>query len=323
MRGGFFFIGFLLLLTSGCQTTQDEIIWDSFAVRKFARSFKDPRYYGLSIYETKGGGETVSDGFRLHYSQTVTLPMTKSAPAFAPFVVVQGRFGDPQVSLIDLASPECWADLDAYSQLRMVTLGYQQAIPYRGNRSLGGASAYLSLCTQLRLGALYVENALIYTRLATGGLGPIDRDIDEPAAGMVLGWDLIRRFEVVRFDFAERRVSFSSTAPAEIDESRLSGTAEMIEVPGYGCVVAGSAAGRPQRFVLDPAGDFELAWPNKAAAVMGELSVGTLAFRNVAVSAAEMDGDLPHIGGRLLSKYAVTLCPRRKKVYFQAGATGK
>jgi hypothetical protein len=200
----------------------------------------------------------------------------------------------------------------------METLGYQQSMPYRGMRSLGGVTACRSLLTNLKLGTMHVENVLFYTRLATGGLGPLDRGLEEPSVGMVLGWDLLRRLEMVRFDFAEKKVSFVSTERMDIDDTALSGRATISSVPGYGCVVEGRLGGQPQLFVLDPAGDFELAFAGTALEGVDELSLGSLTVRNVAVSTVAMEGQLPRIGGRLLSKYAVTLCPRQGLVYFEA-----
>lgn len=317
---GFVFLLLTTMVLTGCLTDKgprEEVALDPIAVRKFANEYKDPRSYLLSIYRKKDGRVGVTDGFRLHRGQNMPIPMEKGAAPFVPLVMAQSRSGVPQMALVDMAARECWTDVDAYMDFGMKTLGYQQSYPYAGLAQLGEAQAYMTLCEQLRLDQLFIENALFYTRLATGGMGPLARGIEDPEFDIVLGWDLLRRFEFVRFDFLNRYIRFAVTDAYELDEYQLLGTTDIYPVPNYGCVVTGKANGKSQLFVLDPAGDFELAWPGQAGELATAVTVGDFALGDLTVTAKTVDGQLPHIGGRLLAKYTITLCPQQKKVYFE------
>ena len=79
----------------------------------------------------------------------------------------------------------------------------------------------------------------------------------------------------------------------------------------------GDLNGEPQLFVIDPVGDFELAWPGHSEPMIEQVGLGDLIFRDVTIGTEKVDGKLPRIGGQLLSKYVMTLCPKKKKVYFE------
>lgn len=304
-------------LMSGCLTTDEKEVrpLTPVEVDQFAHTFKDPRYfYGLELYDKPNGNVGVSGGFQLHMTQRANLPIEESHVSFLPLVKVKGRTSI-ELALLDIASPECWTDYGTYQKFWMKTVGYQGSFPYEGIRDTGSISAYLSVCELLRLDRLSIENLLFYTRLESGSLGPIARGHDD--VNVVLGWSMARHFEQIRYDFEQGRIQFAVTDAYRPFPGWLQGTAEIQRVPGYGCVVMGSVAGKPQPFVLDPAGDFDLVWPGQAGKLAQQVTLGDLSLGDFTVATDTVDGKLPHIGGRLLSKYTLVLCPLKKRVYFE------
>jgi hypothetical protein len=100
------------------------------------------------------------------------------------------------------------------------------------------------------------------------------------------------------------------------DKTRLLGKADLVKQAAV-CVAEGEVSGTFQDFVIDPAGDYEVAWPGYAGARIPVLTLGDMLFVNVAVSPDPVEGALPRIGGRLLERYQVTLAPSQSRIWFE------
>jgi hypothetical protein len=291
------------------------------AIADFKKNFKDPRSYWLNLHRGPNNDPSIQGGFRLHPRQTADLELKESAVPFRPLVEVKSASSTKHTALLDISSPECWIDCVRHSELGLITLGYDGVIPYVGARDTGGVPAFLTLRTQLRFDHLFMENILFYTRMERGTLGPIGRGMEGEIKGapvdIVLGWDLLKEFELIRFDLLNRTIHVGVTEVYSLNEERLMGEVNLVKIPGQGCVVMGDVAGEPQLFVLDPAGDFEVVWPSATESTITQIALGDLILPKCLVSSDVVDGKLPRIGGRLLSKYTVTLCPKTKRVYFE------
>lgn len=317
MRIRFTMMFAVVAVLSGCVTTEEPpVVLDAREASAFASTFKDPRRYGMNLYRKDSGATGVAGGFRLHPTQATALPMLASAVPFRPFIEVISRSFSSYPALLDISSADSWSDYSMHGEMKMVLLGDRKAFLYAGSRDTGGVPAYRSVCTQMRLDQLHIENALFYTRLESRGLGPIARGIDDLPFKLVLGWDVVRNFGQVRFDYEAKQIQFYVGKTTEALGEFSLGSAVIQSTRGEGCVVLGEVDGAPQLFVLDPVGDFELAWPGKAAATVARVNLGSLALAEVSLADVAVDGPLPRIGGRLLSKYTVTLCPQDKRVYF-------
>ncbi len=323
MRGFIFSLSLVAVLLSGCKTTEEprvETALDPIAVRKFAKNFEDPRFHALSLYRSRTGEELIADGFRLHRGQKTMIPFAveKDQP-IVPVLELDIIAGNSAPALVDISSAECWADIDGHNELKLTTLGYQNVMQYSGRRDLGKAStAYRSVCNQLRLkDNMFVENALFYTRMSVGGLGPMARGVDAASPKVVVGWDLLSKFHIVQLDLTSGFLMLDVEGEYELDEYKLLGTASLIKAPEYGCIVKGFVNGIPQMFVLDPLGDFAVAWPDRAGSNLNSVKLGDLELANLNVSSAKIHNNLPHIGRHVLSKYTLTVCPNDQIVYFE------
>ena len=271
----FFMLTAVLLMTAGCKTTEPEkttpISWE--AQQAYLKKVRDPRVFGLGIYQTPSGVQ-IRGGGRLHPAQAEALPMLVEEP-FRPVVNLHGNFGVQWPVLLDCAS--C-----------------------------------LSLIPSLRLGQLFVENPLVYVRLANGPLGPAAREIEEPVLRGVVGWGGLQKLEQIQFVYSVGHVVLKTTEVYEPNPALVVAELPLVKHAGV-CAVRGTVDGQDGIILIDPAGDFEVATSSG-----GEISIlqlgENLSFSNPTVSV--LPGEV-RIGARLLQNYRVTICPQADTIYFE------
>jgi len=303
-----------VLLASGCKTTETKpVTWNE--QQSYMAKVKDPRQFGYSIYQTPAGID-YRGGSRLHPHQTAELSMKAEEP-LRPVVMLRGKFGIESPLLFDFTASASWMEFDLAQTFGAQPVGESSVVLVKTpGEEIAGC---LSVVPTLRLDQLYIENPLVYVRLANGPLGSLARGIEKPELKGVMGWDLLKKFGQVRLDYPGKRMVFSTTETAYVpNPAFLVAKIPLVKQAGA-CVVRGAVDGKAGLILIDPAGDFEVATDGAAAVSFVELDAG-LIFSAPAVSNSPGG---TRIGARLLQSYTVTVCPQAGVIYFEKSGTGK
>jgi hypothetical protein len=303
-----------VLLAAGCKTTETKpVTWKEQSA--YMAKVKDPRRFGYSIYQTPGGVE-YRDGSRLHPNQMKTFPMESKGP-LRPVVMLAGKLGTEPAVLLDFTSVASWLEFDLAQSLNAVPVSEHKAqLVKTSGEEIPGC---LSVISTIRFGQVFMENPLVYVRMANGPLGPLARGIEKPVVKGVVGWDMLKKFEQIYLDYFGKRVVLSTAEVAyDPDPAFLVAKIPLVKHAGA-CAVRGAVDGKAGLILIDPAGDFEVATDGAAAVSSVQLDAG-LIFSAPAI--AKSPGGT-RIGARLLQNYRVTVCPQAGAVYFEKPDTGK
>lgn len=312
MKTALYFLSALALLVTGCKTTETRpISWRK--QQAYLSRIKDPRIYGLSIYQTPAGLEYRGGG-RLHPGQKEALQMLAEEPP-RPVAMLRGDFGLEWPVLLDFTSSSTWLDFGTAQTLGAVPVGERETRLVK--QANDETVSCLSLAPKLRIQQLHIENPLVYVRFAEGPVRPLERGIEEPEVYGVIGWDLLKKFEQIRFNYTLRMVGLSTTEnePYQADPSLLAAEVPLVK-HAPACAVRGLVDGKEELILIDPAGDFEVA----ADGAVATLQLGELTLKEPVVS--ESPGGI-RIGARLLQNYDITLCPKEGMIYFETTGTGE
>jgi hypothetical protein len=317
IKTGLFFLSALLLSGLGCKTTEPEkpkpISWKQQSA--YMAKVKDPRYFGYSIYQTPSGIE-YRGGSRLHPNQAKILEMEVKEP-LRPVVMMRGNLGLAAPILLDFTLASSWMEFDLAESMGAVPLseGSAQLVKIPGEEIPG----CLSVVSTIRVGQVFIENPLVYVRMANGPLGSLARGIENPEIKGVVGWEVLRKFEQIQLNYSEEKVLISTGKTAyNPDPSQCIAKLPLVKYAGV-CAVRGIIDGKETLILIDPAGDFEMA-TDGAAAISSVALNPELVFSAPAI--AESPGGM-RIGARLLKNYQITICPQAGWVYFEKMNTGK
>jgi hypothetical protein len=316
MNDRLMFSGLLLLtvMLAGCKTLDPEpktLSWNT--ERIYLKKLRDPRIFGLGIYQTPSGQVEIRGGGRLHPNQGEIFEMEAEAP-FRPVAKLSGNLGEDWPILLDVSSRKSWLDFEVAKKLRAVPLG--EGKPNLVSLPGEDVRACLSTVSALRMRQISIETPLVYVRLATGSMGPLTRGIDDQGLKGVIGWDILRKFEQIRFLYSEGRIALLTSEVYEPNPATLIASLPIVEHAGA-CVVYGLVDGAEGPILIDPVGDFELAVPGGSR--VQQVSLGdALVFEKPEIS--ESPGGV-RIGARLLQKYQLTLAPASGKVYFESAVS--
>jgi hypothetical protein len=234
-----------------------------------------------------------------------------------PVVMLHGKFGMESPVLLDFTATASWMEFDLAESLGAVPLSEGRAqlvkIP---NEEFPGC---LSVVPTINLSQLLIENPLVYVRMANGPLGPLARGIADPEIKGVLGWELLKKFEQIYFDYAKKRMAISTAKSAYIsDPSQLIAGIPLVKYTGA-CAVRGAVDGKQGLILIDPAGDFEVATDSGATISAVQLDAN---FVLSAPAVTKSTGGT-RIGARLLEKFKITICPQEGMIYFEKPEAGK
>lgn len=302
------FVSFIFLYGCVSNDAVKPLPWEQ--QQAYMSKVRDPRVYGLGIYQTPGGVEYRGGG-RLHPGQAELLPMAAEKP-FRPVVMMRGGFGREWPVLLDCTSPSSWLNYGLARSIGAQPVGEHSAKLVKASSDDDVVSC-MSLVQSLRFGQLYVERPLVYVRMADGSLGAQARDVEKPAPKGVIGWDILKKFAQIRFDYSSGQVVLVTDQPYKPNPLRLAAALPLVSHAGA-CAVHGTVNGRSSLILIDPAGDFDLA---------GAESVRLSEDLNISVAVpAESIGGI-RVGLRALEKYSVTVCPQDGMIYFENSADGK
>lgn len=303
-----------VLLAAGCKTTETKpVTWNE--QQGYMAKVKNPQRFGYSIYQTPAGFD-YRGGSRLHPNQAAELSMKAEEP-LRPVGMLRGKFGLASPLLFDFTASSSWMEFDLAQTFGAQPVGEDSAqLVKTPGEEIAGC---LSVVPTLRLDQLYIENPLVYVRLANGPLGTVARGIEKPELKAVMGWDLLRMFGRIRLDYPEQKMVLATTETAYVpNPAFLVAKIPLVKYAGA-CAVRGAVDGKAGLVLIDPAGDFEVATDGAAAVSSVQLGAG-LIFSAPAV--AKSPGGT-RIGARLLQSYIVTVCPQAGVIYFERPSSGK
>ena len=152
--------------------------------------------------------------------------------------------------------------------------------------------------------------------MATGSLGFQARNIESPPLRAVLGYDLLKLFSYVQFNFLNGTIDFDTMHPFVPNENWLIAKTSILDEENEGLVIEGALFGKKTSFVLDLAGDYHLAHANADGMPARQLSVGELVFRKIPQSVLPPKA-LPRLGRSLFTDLIITICTQTGTVYFE------
>lgn len=300
------------LLSAGCVTTEQKTEPLSWREQQgYLMRVRDPRLYGLGIYQTPAGPR-IRGGGRLHPSQAEALPMLAEEPA-RPVVSMNGRFGVTWPVLLDCTAPVSVFEFDTALEAGAfpVAEGSAQVMRRPGEE----IPSVISLIPSIRMGQLYVENQMLLVRMANGAIGPAARGIEKPAPAGVLGWDVLKNFAQVQFLYSINQVVLKTTEEYRPNPTLLAAQVLMAEHAGA-CAVRGTVNGESGWILIDPAGDFEVAAGPDVA--IQELRLSDSVAVSVPTTVVSAGGI--RLGARFLARWNVTICPQAGLVFFEQPA---
>ncbi len=311
------FLVIIMLFISGCSTNDIEVpslkVLSNAQQQAYLSKSAPVRHYGFSVFSQINGKIGVKGKARLHPNHIAKMPMFEND---IPMILIGGRNQSyNHYALLDLASPTSWMEFSQSQNLRSHFLTFRdQNIPYGGRYDTGGINAFAAVVPQIRIDKLFIENIPLYVRMAMGPLGPQSRGIHHAELKTILGYDLLKEFSMIQFDFKNKNIHFASTHAFQPNESLLLGKSPILQKEEAGLVVQGSLFGSPIPVVLDLAGKFHLTLPNNDEKITRQFSMGNLVFRQIPTD--RFDG-LPRVGYELLKDLIITICPQEGFVYFE------
>lgn len=308
------------LVLSGCLSNdKEEEPKDSPLPREQQKNYlsktKPPQQFGFSIFRLKGG-MAYSGSARLHPNHFVSAKMIEDG---VPAIKMRGRSKRVALDvLVDTSSPNSWMEFSMSQKIGAHFMGINnEVIPYRGSYNTGGVAAYAAVVTQVRINSLFMESVPFYVRMSIGSLGPLARGVRKPKIDAVIGYDNLKDFEYIQFDFQNNNITFSSTTPYEPHQSLPTSTATIIKSRSYGLVVKGQVGDQPGPVILDLAGDFDLSRGDVKVSTTRLVQLGDLSFSDVPTLVLPPHDSPPRVGKKLLAPYLVTICNKKGIVYFE------
>lgn len=303
----------VLFLVAGCKTTEVQevtpISWKQ--QQAYSAKVRDPRIFGLGIYDTPSGPQ-IRGGGRVHPGRAEALEMLMGEEETPrPVVNLNGNFGKQWPVLLDVSLASSWFEFDVAQDIGARPVGEGGKVELV-RQSGDDVPACFSLIPSVRLGQFFIENCLVYVRLANGPLGSIAKEIVEPELKGVVGWDLLQKLEQLQFLYSIGQIVLVTSETYEPNPNLLVAELPLVKHAGA-CVVRGTVNGTSGLILLDPAGDFEvMAGPGMDVSLvqLGE----KLRFSNPQVSTSS--GEV-RIGAQLLKNYQLTICPQAGVVYFE------
>ncbi len=315
-----------LILLAGCRSApvdpQRGAIFSDAEIQRFLKRAQDPRTYSLTVYQDARGVPVYTGGFRLYPGSPAELPF--DAPPELPLTVLPvgcGAHVEGRV-LVDTTTADTWVSMEQASRLRLVALG-PPFFNVKPAHVLDNAPAFLSLVPGLTFGPLRMETVPAFARASHGPLWPLSRSAAAGPVDFVAGLSLLKAFAWVQWDYPARVWRAAPAGAYQPREETLLAVVPIESSPG-GLMIKGRLDGKSAVFLVDTAGDFELAMDAPPMKLIRQISAGDLVFRQVkAVSTRDLalgQPDIPRIGARLLMKYRMTLDPRRNVLVFERPA---
>ncbi len=337
------------VLLSGCATPSvppPEPFRES-QIEAFHKAGRDARAMGITIYTTPSGKAHFEFANRPHMGRSAEVSFAFGSALPRPVLDLKTGAERPLRVLLDTSARQSW--LVAGSCGDMDYRPFKPRLGEYPDHVEDDIPGYAGVGNKLVAKVQHVESPVFYVPMAAGHLGPLarpERPADDPPLAdkalrsrerfdasiqAVLGAEMLRAFDWIRFDFPARKVRFSSNGPAKPGHpDAVAARLPMLDWNGRPAIAV-RVDGRPMTAVIDTAGDFELSLPESALGggyggdvrlQLGDLPP-TSAMPQFAVPArTHASLGLPpgfpaRIGTRILARYAVTLDYKNGRVLFE------
>jgi hypothetical protein len=280
----------------------------------FAERAKEPQIFGLTPYGS-ARGPVFEGAFRPRLNSVGRLDFADRLRK-KPLVMLNEK---GPLMLIDTASAESWLRVQTAVALGAQPLGGPQLFERRASHVPDPVGGFAVLVSALQLENARMDNAIFYTRNTRGRLQWLDRGEENLPVDGVLGADALRGFEFVRISLSGGKMIFSGASVYPYRENAMT-SVPLIDVNG-GLGVLCRMEGEEVEAVLDVAGDFEVSMGQPDQAVIRQLSIGDLVFRQVSnIPAAKLglpDDSPPRIGRALLERYDLVINQHGQEILFE------
>ena len=303
------------LITLNAQALE-EFIMPRMQQNTYLSHAKPAEQFGLQMVEGKHG-LTYQGSPKIPGKQKVTVAF-ETGPI--PLIKISNTPQNRSMNvLLDTGSPVSWMEFGTSLDFGTEFLGTsRKQLRYPGPLNTGGAPGFAAVVPRMDMGYVEIYNTPLYVRMALHSLGPFARGIEAPHVDTVFGYDFMKNFEYVRFDFQKREVLFSTTDIYVPDVDLLMTVATIKKVSEGGLAVEGSIVGSTTPIILDVAGDYHFSRGDVKVKVTKQVSLGDVVWRQVPTLLLPTgEKRAPRAGRKMLERYTLTVCPKRGVVYFE------
>lgn len=307
-----------LALGAACQTSSPDLPPELRAMRRVMRSAVPPETFALTIYQDEREQWVVVHGNRVQPNQRMQASFVSPPGLMLPMIAGEAS-GGPVTLMVDPTAPRSWTVLNRRRLLDLQPISppplLQDPVQVVDTRP-----GVLTVAPRLRVDRVDVEAVLLYARGGEGTLWPLCRHAAAQDAAAVLGFDFLRAFSWVQWDFESRLLLAETTAVYEPRAERV--VAQLpLEQGAEGLTVRALINGEAKLVLLDLAGDYEMALENPPMELIRQLTLDDVVIRDVRALPARDLGlgrpDIPRVGLRLLSRFRVTLDFHRNVVFLE------
>ncbi|NCD34719.1 MAG: hypothetical protein EOL87_15055 [Spartobacteria bacterium] len=315
----------LLCGIAGCATPapQDGAVLSDEVIHSFFERPKDPRGYGLTVYQDRQGDPVFSGANRLHPEQYAQLECQDKKRGreddMSIVVLLTGRNGEQIDTLLDTAQQVSWITMPAADLLSAVPLGPPPYVRSSGFIPMS-MRGYAVMASKLKFDQMHMENVVLYMLVPDATLGALKRGRVAPDPQIVLGQDVLSRFSFVRYDFMNQNVILASSTKYEPDRQGVVATVPLITSDGMP-MISGFLNRRKARFILDVSGDYEAICGVKDAREDVTVTLGDLVVCGVTVQPSDAlglnTGKYVYLGRHFLRRFVVVFDYAANQLVFE------
>ena len=312
-------VAMAILAGAGCQSAGPRPqTGEDREILRYLRSGQSPQSLSLTVYQDQSERWLVVNGTRVAPYQQAHLSFASPAGSPIAQLNVVGPKGEVQ-ALVDPSSPRSWTCMAFAKALKLTPVNPPSLVetPVHVIDARGGV---LSVCPELLMDRLQVKSVLLYARTGPATLWPVSRSALARDAKLVLGYDFLRSFSWVQWDFEGRMWTASTSEPYAPDAESVVATLPL-EAGADGLTVRAIVDSKPRQIVLDLAGDYEMAMDSPPMELIRQVTLDDLVLRGVrAVSTQDLGlgrPDIARLGLRLLSRFQITLDLHRNVVHLE------
>jgi hypothetical protein len=278
-----------LALAAACQTSSPDLPPELRAMRRVMRSAVPPETFALTIYQSERDQWVVVHGNRVRPNQRIQASFI-SPPGLMLPVIAGEAAGGPVTLMVDPTAPRSWTARPPPPP-RPAPISPPPLLQ-DPVQVVDARPGVLTVAPRLRVDRVDVEAVLLYARGGEGTLWPLCRHAAAQDAAAVLGFDFLRAFSWVQWDFEHRLLLAETTSGVCPGAERV--VAQLpLEQGAEGLTVRALINGEARLVLLDLAGDYEMAMENPPMELIRQLTLDDVVIRDVRATARPGPGPRP------------------------------